>query len=233
MALGVAVRVKLGLKLGVGVSVKLGVREGVGVPEALALEVGDTLGEAVPLPVRELVQVPLGVPLPVPLPLPVAVPEKEGVAGGVAGGVAEGEPLLVADCVAAMRAAVPIPVTVKCRIGVDDQDRLGRHAPALGPDRVEDGGGRRPGDHVVPWPPEVGDANRLDPQEATLREAPRGHPGRDLGVPLAPLNGRAGTDEIVYELVQVAIDREGRTATIRLKGPTAPPPATAGPNLRS
>src|SRR5579863_6189110 len=32
------------------------------------------------------------------------------------------EPTLVADCVAAMRAAVSIPVTVKCRIGVDDQD---------------------------------------------------------------------------------------------------------------
>jgi len=32
------------------------------------------------------------------------------------------EPDLVADCVAAMRAAVPVPVTVKCRIGVDGQD---------------------------------------------------------------------------------------------------------------
>src|ERR1700755_3584133 len=32
------------------------------------------------------------------------------------------EPELVADCVAAMRRAVSIPVTVKCRIGVDDQD---------------------------------------------------------------------------------------------------------------
>jgi tRNA-dihydrouridine synthase A len=32
------------------------------------------------------------------------------------------EPDLVADCVAAMRARVAIPVTVKCRIGVDDQD---------------------------------------------------------------------------------------------------------------
>ena len=31
-------------------------------------------------------------------------------------------PLLVADCVAAMKAAVALPVTVKCRIGVDDQD---------------------------------------------------------------------------------------------------------------
>jgi len=33
------------------------------------------------------------------------------------------EPTLVGDCVAAMKAAVPIPVTVKCRIGVDDQDQ--------------------------------------------------------------------------------------------------------------
>ena len=32
------------------------------------------------------------------------------------------EPALVADGVVAMRAAVDIPVTVKCRIGVDDQD---------------------------------------------------------------------------------------------------------------
>lgn len=32
------------------------------------------------------------------------------------------EPALVAECVAAMRKAVSIPVTVKCRIGVDDQD---------------------------------------------------------------------------------------------------------------
>ncbi len=32
------------------------------------------------------------------------------------------EPALVGDCVAAMKAAVSIPVTVKCRIGIDDQD---------------------------------------------------------------------------------------------------------------
>src|SRR6202012_907952 len=32
------------------------------------------------------------------------------------------EPVLVGDCVAAMKAAVSIPVTVKCRIGVDEQD---------------------------------------------------------------------------------------------------------------
>ncbi len=32
------------------------------------------------------------------------------------------EPGLVGDCIAAMKAAVAIPVTVKCRLGVDDQD---------------------------------------------------------------------------------------------------------------
>src|SRR5262249_45447013 len=32
------------------------------------------------------------------------------------------EPRLVGDCVAAMKAAVSIPVTVKCRIGIDQQD---------------------------------------------------------------------------------------------------------------
>jgi tRNA-dihydrouridine synthase A len=35
------------------------------------------------------------------------------------------EPALVADCIAAMRAAVSIPVTVKCRLGVDEQDEYG------------------------------------------------------------------------------------------------------------
>ena len=32
------------------------------------------------------------------------------------------EPELVGDCVAAMKAAVAVPITVKCRIGIDDQD---------------------------------------------------------------------------------------------------------------
>jgi tRNA-dihydrouridine synthase A len=32
------------------------------------------------------------------------------------------EPALVGDCVTAMKAAVRIPVTVKCRLGIDDQD---------------------------------------------------------------------------------------------------------------
>ncbi len=32
------------------------------------------------------------------------------------------EPPLVAECIAAMRAAVAVPVTVKCRLGVDEQE---------------------------------------------------------------------------------------------------------------
>ncbi len=44
------------------------------------------------------------------------------VQGGNFGACLMLEPKLVADCVAAMKAAVRIPVTVKCRIGVDEQD---------------------------------------------------------------------------------------------------------------
>lgn len=44
------------------------------------------------------------------------------VQGGNFGACLMREPQLVAECVAAMKAAVALPVTVKCRIGVDDQD---------------------------------------------------------------------------------------------------------------
>jgi tRNA-dihydrouridine synthase A len=44
------------------------------------------------------------------------------VQSGAFGACLMKEPALVADCVAAMKAAVSIPVTVKSRIGVDDQD---------------------------------------------------------------------------------------------------------------
>ncbi|MGE4372999.1 MAG: tRNA dihydrouridine(20/20a) synthase DusA [Xanthobacter sp.] len=44
------------------------------------------------------------------------------VQGGNFGACLMREPALVGECVAAMKAAVSIPVTVKCRIGVDDQD---------------------------------------------------------------------------------------------------------------
>jgi len=44
------------------------------------------------------------------------------VQGGAFGACLMREPALVGDCVAAMKAAVAIPVTVKCRLGVDDQD---------------------------------------------------------------------------------------------------------------
>ncbi|MDO9419012.1 tRNA dihydrouridine(20/20a) synthase DusA [Pararhizobium sp.] len=44
------------------------------------------------------------------------------VQSGTFGACLMREPQVVADCVAAMKAAVDIPVTVKCRIGVDDQE---------------------------------------------------------------------------------------------------------------
>ncbi|WP_425993538.1 tRNA dihydrouridine(20/20a) synthase DusA [Afipia sp. DC4300-2b1] len=44
------------------------------------------------------------------------------VKGGNFGACLMAEPQLVAECVAAMKQAVRIPVTVKCRIGIDDQD---------------------------------------------------------------------------------------------------------------
>lgn len=44
------------------------------------------------------------------------------VQGGNFGACLMREPALVADCVAAMKAVVQVPVTVKCRIGVDEQD---------------------------------------------------------------------------------------------------------------
>ena len=44
------------------------------------------------------------------------------VQGGNFGACLMGEPALVAACVSAMRTAVQIPVTVKCRIGIDEQD---------------------------------------------------------------------------------------------------------------
>jgi tRNA-dihydrouridine synthase A len=52
------------------------------------------------------------------------------------------EPKLVADCVGAMKRAVRIPVTVKCRIGIDDQDpeialdTLAREVVAAGSDAL-------------------------------------------------------------------------------------------------
>jgi tRNA-dihydrouridine synthase A len=46
----------------------------------------------------------------------------ERVQEGRFGACLMAEPSLVGDCVAAMRAAAKLPVTVKCRIGIDDQD---------------------------------------------------------------------------------------------------------------
>ena len=44
------------------------------------------------------------------------------VQNGAFGACLMAEPVLVGECVAAMKAVVKIPVTVKCRIGIDEQD---------------------------------------------------------------------------------------------------------------
>jgi len=64
------------------------------------------------------------------------------VQSGAFGACLMREPELVGDCVAAMKAAVDIPVTVKCRIGVDEQDpeealdRLADNVLAAGADAI-------------------------------------------------------------------------------------------------
>ncbi len=47
------------------------------------------------------------------------------------------------------------------------------------------------------------------------------------GVPLPPLSGEAGADTLDYTSLRVAIDRQGRTATIVVRGPEGEPPADA------
>jgi tRNA-dihydrouridine synthase A len=49
----------------------------------------------------------------------------ERVQSGSFGACLMAEPRLVAECMTAMRGAVKIPVTVKCRIGIDDRDDYG------------------------------------------------------------------------------------------------------------
>src|SRR5262249_61949738 len=48
-------------------------------------------------------------------------PSHRGRAGRC-GAAVRAEPQLVGECVAAMKAKVAVPVTVKCRIGIDEQD---------------------------------------------------------------------------------------------------------------
>jgi len=64
----------------------------------------------------------------------------ERVQRGAFGACLMREPDLVADCVTAMQAVVKIPVTVKCRIGVDDQDASESLFGFI--ERVSEAGGR-------------------------------------------------------------------------------------------
>ncbi|RMH45862.1 MAG: tRNA dihydrouridine(20/20a) synthase DusA, partial [Alphaproteobacteria bacterium] len=63
------------------------------------------------------------------------------VRSGAFGACLMREPALVAECVAAMQAVVPVPVTVKCRIGVDEQDPEETLPDFLA--RIEEAGCRR------------------------------------------------------------------------------------------
>ena len=63
------------------------------------------------------------------------------VQSGAFGAVLMERPELVADCVAAMIAASPVPVTVKCRIGVDEQEPRAVLPGFL--DKIRDAGVRR------------------------------------------------------------------------------------------
>ncbi len=51
--------------------------------------------------------------------------------------------------------------------------------------------------------------------------------GSAVGVTLTPLDRRITTDRRDYEYVSVAFDRAARVATVTLRGPSAPPPASA------
>ena len=70
------------------------------------------------------------------------------------------DPTLVGECVVAMKAAVSVPVTVKCRIGVDDQDTEVALDSLV--DAVERAGGR--------W------AHRSRPQGVAARFVAKGEP---------------------------------------------------------
>ena len=63
--------------------------------------------------------------------------------------------------------------------------------------------------------------------ERLARLAAASPPKSGPGIALVPLKLRMSADAYAWSLVDVAIDRAARTATLRLKGPGGPPPADA------
>ncbi len=88
------------------------------------------------------------------------------------------------------------------------------------------------GKRAVDWRlvDEVAPHTRLDAlvtERARAFVAASGRPGADKGIALAPLDRRIGADSRDYKYVSVEYARADRIATITLRGPDAPPPASA------
>ena len=66
-------------------------------------------------------------------------------------------------------------------------------------------------------------------ERAAVLAAQSARPGGSEGIRLTPLDRTIGTDEITYSAVDVAIDREGRVATLTITGPDDAQP----PNMES
>ena len=120
-------------------------------------------------------------------------------------------PALVGDCVAAMKAAVAVPVTVKCRLGVDEQDPEAA-LDALA-DAVDRGRHRR---HLGPCPQGLarGPQPEGEPRGAAARLRARlsaeAAPARDVFV---GINGGIGSlDEAAAHLAHVDGVMLGRAA---------------------
>jgi len=120
------------------------------------------------------------------------------------------EPGHVGDCVAAVKAQVMIPVTVKCRIGIDEQDpeeALETFACA-----VERAGRRRPGG-ACPQGLAQGPVAAPEPRCAAARLRSRPSPqGRASGLPVVLNGGIANLAEAAAHLDRVDGVMMGRAA---------------------
>jgi len=124
------------------------------------------------------------------------------------------EPALVAECVAAMKASVKIPVTVKCRIGIDEQDP--EHALFAFTEAVKAAGTDALIVHArKAWlkglsPRENRDVPPLD--YALVRRLKAAHPDLEIVLNGGIANVEQAKDELCAELVAVDGIMMGRAA---------------------